>query len=115
MSVNHEGFWKNDENPDYPFPLETDIPNSSIFIKKLKLLMNNKDSEKTRTIGDFEVSVIHYRGFSPCRLCNLQTNGSREYTFIKNKTKFVVPEGYLHYLITHNVHPSEEFVKFIES
>lgn len=54
-----------------------------------------------------------YFGFSKCRFCHKE-NGCSEYLLIKENIKYIVPDGYLHYLEEHNVHPSEEFLQFID-
>ena len=32
-----------------------------------------------------------------------------------NEIMWVVPEGYLHYVVDHNVHPSEKFIEFLKN
>ena len=49
-------------------------------------------------------------GYSWCRLClDKKRNGSREYKL----DKISWPQGYLHYILEHNVIPSKEFYDFI--
>ena len=52
----------------------------------------------------------HYRGYSECRVCWYERNGSKEY-FIDY---FVWPEGYIHYLKDHNVAVDKEFGEYVD-
>jgi hypothetical protein len=90
----HVGFWKEKEDTGmypgkkiwYHFPVE-----NSATTNQKELI------EKIRRVEKFSQKVS-YLGASPCRLCD-QPNGSREYTY----NGFCWPEGYTHYLETHNV------------
>ena len=53
---------------------------------------------------------VSYRGYSMCRLCG-QRNGSRGLRL----DRWEWPEGYMHYLVAHDVVPSREFEVFIRS
>ncbi len=53
----------------------------------------------------------NYRGWSDCRICG-KKNGESEY-IIDNK--YIVPEGYLHYIINHKIQPHKWFFDYIIS
>lgn len=53
-------------------------------------------------------NVIHYRGWSTCRICG-KPNGSAEFEY----RGWRWPSGYRHYVAEHNVRPSSEFHAFI--
>lgn len=103
MIIKYEGYWRSSEdekNSDLPWPRPSDTKCSSDFIDKLKYVLSHSVEGK------------RYRGYSNCRLCG-GLNGTREYLPMINEVRYVVPEGYLHYLEDHNVHPSEDFKSFI--
>ena len=52
-------------------------------------------------------------GSSKCRMCG-RSNSGGEYELLVNNVKYIVPGGYLHYLKKHNVHPSKDFIDFME-
>jgi len=54
-----------------------------------------------------------YLGSSRCRICN-KTNGSKETRITHNGIKFIVPEGYIHYVKDHNVHPSSNLIEYLK-
>ena len=91
-----EGYWYSPSEPQYDAPVSQTKAIDQEFIKKLEYIQNNK------------AQLRAYKGISHCRICNCR-NGSEEYTY-KNH---VWPQGYMHYLIQHNVHPSKEFYDFI--
>ena len=92
-----EGYWYNDDNRNFPMPVENTIDQSikAVFVKKLRLV----ESKAKRDA---------YMGSSICRLCK-KVNGSEEYVY----TGWFWPSGYLHYVEVHNVGPSRKFYEFI--
>lgn len=63
-------------------------------------------------------SEVHYRGFSSCRLCDKQDNGTYEHTLAEwtdseKRPTIAWPEGYEHYIEAHNVVPSREFYELV--
>ena len=62
-----------------------------------------------------ESGIEHYRGYSPCRLCDKEDNGSAEFAFVVDKVRWLWPEGYMHYLRDHNVCPSDEFAEILRN
>lgn len=92
-----EGFWYSEREPDLPMP--EGGPNQWKgqweFICALKAV--------ERFAG-----ATHYRGLSRCRLCQ-KPNGSITYSH----KGWEWPQGLMHYVETHNVEPSDDFVKFI--
>lgn len=51
-------------------------------------------------------STTHFRGWSQCRVCGC-VNGSQDY----HRGEYTWPEGYLHYVIMHDVRPPAEFIQ----
>lgn len=92
-----EGYWKNDYQTDLPFPQANESPweGQQEFIEKLKMIEAKAKEEA-------------YRGFSTCRICGC-LNGSREYYY--NGWRW--PQGFMHYIVEHNVQPTIEFQAFI--
>lgn len=104
-----EGYWySSDKYGDkYPRPLISNNNVDLTFIEKLKKLMTNIENKNIN--GEH----IGYRGYSYCRLCPNEHNGTTEYIFYVNDIKYRFPEGLLHYYVDHNVQPSAEFYKVI--
>ena len=57
--------------------------------------------------------LIGYMGYAHCRSCSLKNNGSSDIVVSYKNTKWIFPEGYLHYIKDHNVKPSKGFQDFI--
>lgn len=97
MNIIYIGYWNNSSNqyPEFPLPVNGIPFDNSEDIEKLSFVLNK--------------SSVHYcKGFSPCRLCN-KTNGSEEYHLTIKNTKYIIPEGYLHYVKDHFVPLSQNF------
>ena len=94
-----EGYFYSSESTNLPIPVTTDVAVDENIINLIKKWCNNGCS---------------YLGFSFCRVCN-KTNGSCESHIISNGVKWIVPEGYVHCVTEHNVHPSAEFVEFLRN
>lgn len=101
-SNNREGFWFSEYDPLLPMPVasETGWTGKTEFIKAL-------------VEAESGAQVVHYRGFSSCRLCDLRCNGTKEYTLTRDTGTWRWPEGYRHYVLEHNVRPSLAFQEFI--
>lgn len=97
-----EGYWRRvgmdgcEYDTQYPMPVSQETPVSVDFIEKLKQV--EKKAHK-----------ILYRGDSICRCCS-RINGGAEYKL----NGWSWPDGFMHYLKEHNVHPSSDFVTMIE-
>ena len=108
-SVYIEGYWFEGSYKDtrFPLPKPAESKVGHEFINTLKNIIDENTHE------NFDVTKIDYLGHSSCRLCK-KSNGRSEFT-IKNLNgiEFRVPDGYMHYLEKHNIHPSEEFKDFI--
>jgi len=50
-----------------------------------------------------------YMGYSSCRLCDKNNNGTADYT----DGVWMWPEGYAHYLDAHSVRPPQEFIHHV--
>ena len=104
-----EGFWYSKYEPHLPMPVASGWTSAEAqsFAEKL-----TKVEAKAERMG--------YMGLSTCRLCpNFgnsappfgKMNGSREF----NLEEWTWPEGLMHYIVSHDLKPSAEFVAFIES
>lgn len=93
----YEGYWSSKQEPDFPTPVHNDKP----FLDK-DLIVKKIISVQSR------LGQRHYKGFSKCRCCGA-INGSGEYSH----KGWIWPEGFLHYIIEHNIEPTEEFKKYI--
>jgi hypothetical protein len=68
----------------------------------IKKLNQNDIIEKIIIMLRKYAIVMTYFGWSPCRKCGIK-NGNSEYHINYNKITYVIPFGYFHYLIDHNV------------
>jgi hypothetical protein len=105
----YEGYGYSECSPDYPMPLQTDVPVRQDFLDNLEILLGlmlEPDQE-------WSVSLNNYMGHSSCRLYDKDNNGSAEYTISNNNVTFNVPCGIFHYYKDHNVQPSDDFLKFV--
>eukprot|EP01129_Flabellula_baltica_P015035 TRINITY_DN740_c0_g1_i1.p1 TRINITY_DN740_c0_g1~~TRINITY_DN740_c0_g1_i1.p1 ORF type:complete len:128 (+),score=20.42 TRINITY_DN740_c0_g1_i1:116-499(+) len=101
-----EGYWKPQESDGvspYPFP----IPNKFTHQRRREAFI-----QKLQHIQETGTDSVAFRGFSPCRLCDNEQNGSQEYT--SKDGLWTWPEGYIHYVRDHQVMPSPEFLKWVE-
>ena len=85
------GYWGHKDGGDnLPRPMaNTARPDQAKIIAKLKVAMDSG-------------YLNYYRGASECRLCG-QQNGYKELEIIRGRTKYRIPDGYLHYLEDHQV------------
>lgn len=100
-------YWAANKNEKsyFPFPIENSWndtnENKQKIINKLQTLYNSGQ-------------IRGYMGDSKCRICNC-INGSRESLITINKNlTYVIPEGYFHYLIEHNVMPHKFLLDYID-
>lgn len=100
-------YWAENKNEksSFPFPVENSWndtnENKQKIINKLQALYNSG-------------RIYGYKGDSKCRICNC-INGSRESSITINKNlSFVIPEGYFHYLIEHNVIPHKFLLDYLD-
>jgi hypothetical protein len=133
-----EGYWSLTPTAKslYPFPVNSGQVVSKDFIIKLDQILNilfdhlnqNPFSNKSFPLNSEMTSVVRpeadrprspervwmtirhvqYLGLSNCRLCG-KTNGSSEYIIEEGKTKWIIPQGLMHYYQDHRVQPSQEF------
>jgi hypothetical protein len=92
-----EGYWYSKSSPEYPKPvaIETAWEGKEEFLQKL----NRKEKSASRQ---------QFKGISTCRICKC-ANGSVEYS----NSKFIWPEGYRHYIESHNIKPSDDFFNYV--
>jgi len=93
-----EGFWKSSYEPDLPSPVPNDMPweGQELFVQRLIQV-------------ERLAKMTAYKGMSRCRVCEC-SNGSREYSY----NGWVWPAGLMHYIIEHNIQPSDEFIEAIK-
>lgn len=95
-----EGYWRQSEtegSSELPWPVAASGPweGKEAFLLALE-------------VEEDRLTPKRYRGSSQCRLCRV-TNGSGEYT----ADGWTWPSGLHHYVPSHNVKPSKEFIAFI--
>ena len=95
-----EGYWYSEYAPQYPKP----IPNE--LNEEEALLIYNKIIEKEK-----QAKKIYYKGLSFSRITN-EILGNVEYELNDWKWTGDLAE---HYVLTHKVKPSDEFLKFINN
>ena len=122
MKILTEGYFKGTgADGKYPPPSLIDdideLPNTPGafhgFLTKDNYQQFKKRLERIQRSAKYDA----YRGSSVCRVCGCR-NGSVEF-YINHYDKIVGdvqvrwPEGYIHYLKEHNLHPSEWFFNFV--
>lgn len=93
----YEGYWSSKEEPHFPTPVHNDKP----FIDK-DLVVEKIISVQSKLVERA------YKGSSFCRCCG-EKNGNGEFSH----KGWIWPQGFLHYVIKHNVEPTKEFKKYI--
>lgn len=96
-----EGYWRSQSEPHYPMPIAQAEPVSRDFLYKLRKI-------------ESRLYMEHYKGSSKCRICGIDL-GNGEYQLGRRSSGWAWPQGLMHYLIMHNVHPSAQFVTAIET
>lgn len=91
---------------EFPFPIENSLKKENAFLQEKVLTLLKKELENSRK--------VFYRGYSNCRICN-KLNGSAEFDIVVENTKFIIPEGYLHYIEDHNVEIDFRLLKLFKS
>ena len=96
------GYWrhKDDNEGAWPEPY-TERKDQDEIVDRLKAAM----------VTGFLVS---YRGSSNCRLCG-KLNGWHELEIIRGSTKWIIPEGYVHYLEDHRVGYDPELIEALDA
>jgi hypothetical protein len=92
-----EGFYYSKAQPNLPMPVARakKWPGQDAFVAKLKKVQGRGTPGRTK-------------GLAPCRICK-KGNGSGTYS----KGKWSWPEGFIHYVVDHNVKPKQAFIDFI--
>lgn len=93
-SPNHVGFWLSGEcgTEEVASEVDPDWEKTPEYTAVVKFCMKPD-------------STISYRGWSNCRVCGCR-NGNQEY----HREGFIFPQGYLHYVMEHNVKPPQPFI-----
>lgn len=96
--MNIEGYWYSKHSPEYPMP----IPDQLADDDAAKIYNLIRDKEKNATITS-------YRGCSVSQITG-QMLGNSEYDL----NGWIWPADFApHYVLTHKVKPSDEFLEFI--
>lgn len=106
--INHEGFWWSKHEPHLPMP----IAQAEKWKGREDFLKALAHVEGAVGLNLLKGIIVHYRGWSTCRLCG-EKNGSSEYRCISMESTWEWPSGYAHYVAAHNVRPSQAFQEFI--
>lgn len=92
------GYWKGPQSEQYPHP--------SALVD-----LDWDEDEKQQVIDYLNQGkpIFHYRGFSWCRFgCSREVDmGTSEMT----DGEFVWPEGFVHYVVEHNIKPPTQFIQ----
>ena len=106
------GFWYSEiEHPDLPMP-KAGAQDNKAFVAALRVVEAYLDGLDVDEPSKDKDGMTHYRGHAPCRLCDKQDNGAKEYFF----RGFQWPEGLGHYLESHGLsekdHPTMPLAAF---
>ena len=94
MQLRVIGYWKSADEPDLPDPRD--------FIDAQ---WTSDDRGWVSAYFRYGILARAYMGPSVCRICGAR-NGSREYT----DGTFLWPEGFVHYIVEHDVKPPDEVI-----
>lgn len=122
-----EGFWKSSYEPHLPMPTISDKPVDNLdkiiykFIDIQNILDYGTFDNDSYILFDCQYSFLNiqwdqYMGYSNCRFnCGIPNSdmGNTTIKITYNNTIFEFPNGYIHYIKNHNVHPSPEFCDMI--
>jgi hypothetical protein len=95
------GYWAGHDGVLYGKPVSNwkGWENEELYNTFLKKFKNKLEKSKMST----------YWGWTNCRLCGIK-NGDSEYVF---DNKYIVPEGYIHYITKHKITPHKWFLEYI--
>lgn len=100
------GYWRREAGDGWP--ADERWPSPADFVDR------GWDEDERDQIADYlgrGFVVRAYMGYSPCRLCDLETNGSLELS----DGVYAWPEGLAHYVSDHGVRLPEAFVSHVLS
>jgi hypothetical protein len=104
----YAGFWKSGskENKKFPNPKARKKPwmRQKEFLQNLQLI---ESKIQNHNLG----KVLHYKGYSCCRICEENGQDMGSVTFELGGWRW--PSGFTHYISKHNVKPSYSFIEFI--
>lgn len=98
-----EGFWFSEWEPEWPKPVAH--PEWPMDAERSQQWVLDRLSYIER-----KAQIISYRGPSFCRVCN-KLNGTQSFTF----KGWEWPSGFRHYIEEHNVVPSTEFLRMLDT
>ncbi len=107
----YEGYWRSNPKTDQYSYLDHILLPFPVTGKRTRKLENFIDKLRKVENSDI-VNSDSYRGFSMCRLCDID-NGSQEFWVPYQDKELRWPSGLLHYCEEHWVEPSELFYQFI--
>jgi len=96
------GFWFSKYEPLFPKPRPESGDSNWVREK------DNIEFAKMLQALESKAKVKGFKGSSKCRICGCR-NGSREYHY----KGWLWPEGFIHYILKHNVKPPEGFIRFV--
>lgn len=97
LSLKMIGFWKNDEFPNFPIPIENSRTYNDNMKEKIICYLSNIYLKKLR-----------YLGYYQCRICNCDNGLADIYD-----EEYIWPQGLVHYVKIHNVDLPPEFINHI--
>jgi hypothetical protein len=102
----HIGQWR--KNPfslfdTLPFP----IPNI-VKIEQTEIVTRAK-----QILAEFGYTQTYF-GFCSCKLCNFSEIHCSEFWISYNKTTYIIPYSYFHYLEEHNIRIDDRLVEIVE-
>lgn len=104
-----DGFYYSINESHLPMPIPQDFKINEDLITKLKIIIHKLNLQSYEN-----AHCIEYLGFSKCRICNID-NGCKEYKLIYNNDMYILPEGFIHYIESHNVHPTEKIINLLKN
>lgn len=130
MILKREGFWNEENKPsqcDQDSKTRSKIT-KNFFIFKLKQIDEYITGQKphfwmNHNLASFwlkdmpvpDINMKDYCGFSKCRICDFDRNGSADYILTSGNVQYTFPQGFLHYVDEHDIEVSEDFITFIEN
>lgn len=110
------GFWLSRERHAEIQSSHGRLVNKGPYLWPGDLVDNSWNKKERAKILDFLKSgklSLAYAGPSPCRLCDLEFNGTTE--LYDEASMYTWPEGYAHYVEMHNVKPPQDLIDYILS
>lgn len=110
------GFWLSKEQYAKAKNSHGRLVNSGPYLWPGDFIDDSWSKKERAKIIDFLESgrlSLAYMGPSPCRLCDLEFNGTKE--LYDEASMYTWPEGYTHYIEVHNVKPPQDLIDYVLS